>query len=235
MAYKILLVDDDADLREELKDFLDPYPVVEAANGEEALRILAKPHAIDLVILDIKMPGLPGIDVLKSIKQMSPTMKVIILTGNSSKEVAVDALKGHADDFIEKPFEIDKFHKLIQRFARGKDVAGESSSVKVGKMERVTEFLKVNYNKKVSLDDAAQEVCLSPKYLSRLFKEKTGHGFSDFRLKIKMQKAKDVLAHTTLTVEEISEKFGYKHVESFIRTFKKATGVTPARARAKTR
>ena len=228
MAYQILLVDDDRDFREELRECLRGYRVIEAASGEEALRVIQKPHAVDLVVLDVLMPGLQGTEVLREMKRMSPGLGIIILTGNSSKEVAVDALKGRADDYIEKPFDVDKFRKTIQRVLDGKRKSGGTAGPLVsGKMERVRHFLRSNYDKKVSLKDAASEVCLSPKYLSRLFMERTGTGFNAYRLKVKIEMAQELLKTTALPVHEVADKLGYKNTESFVRIFKKMTGSTP--------
>ncbi len=102
MPYNVLLVDDDKMFREELREALEDYRVVEAANGKEALEILKKPNEIDIVMLDVMMPGLPGTEVLKEIKKISPSLSVVMLTGYSSKDVAIEALKGRADDYIEK-------------------------------------------------------------------------------------------------------------------------------------
>src|SRR5277367_3176809 len=101
MAYQILMVDDDADFREELRHCLDNYTVIEAANGLEALAILKKPNAIDLVVLDAVMPHMSGTEVLLEIKRIKPSLVTIMLTGQSSKDIVIDALKNRADDYIE--------------------------------------------------------------------------------------------------------------------------------------
>ena len=234
MPYKILLVDDDEDFRGELRECLHPYRIIEASSGEEALRIIQKPHAVDLVLLDVCMPGLQGTEVLREIKKISPHLGIIILTGNSSKDVAIDALKGRADDYIEKPFNVDRFRGTVQKVLAAKSRQGNGQDHKgVGKMERVREFLENNYDKKVGLEDAAQEVCLSPKYLSRLFKEKTGAGFNELRLNIKIKMARGMLRTTRASVQDVADKLGYKNMESFIRIFKKMTGDTPAAYRGK--
>ena len=62
---RILLVDDDSELREEIRDFLEDYGVTEVSSGDEALQILKKPNEIDLIILDVMMPGKNGLEVLK--------------------------------------------------------------------------------------------------------------------------------------------------------------------------
>jgi len=73
----------------------------------------------------------------------------------------------------------------------------------------------------------ANAVCLSPKYLSRVFKEKTGEDFNYYKLGIKISKAKELLTGTAKTVSEVSDKLGYRNAESFIRIFAKFTGKTP--------
>ncbi len=223
MPYQILLVDDDPEFREELRECLGQYRIIEAASGGEALRIIQKPHAIDLVLLDVLMPDLRGTEVLREIRKIAPHLGIIILTAHSSEDVAIDALKGRADDYVEKPFEVDQLRKTIERVLADR----KGNTGLPGKMERVKRFLKNNCGKKVSLKDAAGEVCLSPKYLSRIFKEKIGTGFTDYRLKIKTQTAKRLLDTASVSVQEVADRLGYKNLESFVRIFKKITGHTP--------
>jgi len=234
MPYNILLVDDDSEFREELDDFLEEYRIVEAGNGDEALRILSEPNQIDLVILDVRMPGRKGTEVLAEIKDQYPGLGVIMLTAYSSKDVAIASLKGDADDYIEKPVDIEKLeetiHRLLHEEGSGGAVYKQNSE---GKIEKVKDYLKRNYDKRVSLKDAAELVFLSPKYLSRLFKEITGTGFNQYRLSRKMEKAQEILADTGLTVDEISYRLGYQNMESFIRMFKKIVGMTPTEYRDK--
>src|SRR3569833_1136183 len=120
MSYQILVVDDDAEFRQEMCECLHNYRVIEAANGPEALQILKKPNAIDLVILDVVMPNMLGTEVLRHIKNDYPNLSVVILTGQSSKDVAIDALKGRADDYIDKPFQVEKLLSTINRILDSK-------------------------------------------------------------------------------------------------------------------
>ena len=115
MPYNILLVDDDEDFRYEFRELFDDYNIVEAKNGLDALDLLKKPNEIDLVVLDVVMPGLRGTQVLKEIKSISPELGIIILTGHSSKDTAIAALKGKADDYIEKPLNIQKAKEIELR------------------------------------------------------------------------------------------------------------------------
>jgi len=231
---KILLVDDDIEFRSEFKELLDGYSVIEASGGEEAIRIFKKPNEIELVILDVKMPGLSGTDILKQIKEIDPEIKVIMLTGYSSKDTAVEALRGRADDYIEKPVDEEAVRRMIARLLDEKtgNVYGESLDSN-GKMERVKRFLERNCFKKVTLSDAAQTVYMSPKYLSNLFKRVTGKSFNEYKLGIKMEKVGEMLRNTGCTICEISNKMGFQNPESFMRIFKKINGLTPTEYREK--
>jgi len=234
MPYNILLVDDDKEFREEFRDYLEDYQVIEACNGEEALKLLKKPNVIDLVILDVMMPGLRGTEVLKEMRKTDPHLGIIILTGYSSEDVAIEALKGRADDYIQKPVDIDKAKEIIERLLETKRGEGDIDIVDIkGKIERVKHFVERNYHKKVCLKDAAQAVYLSPKYLSRIFKQSTGKSFSEYKLKIKTEKAKELLSKTGYNVNQLAEKLGYENAESFIRLFRRFAGYTPTEYRKK--
>jgi len=101
----ILIVDDEFGVRESLKMIFKPiYHVHTAASGEEALRCIQK-EKIDLVTLDLKMPGLSGLEILREIKKDHPFIEVIIITGYGSGENAMEAIRCGAE-FITKPFNV---------------------------------------------------------------------------------------------------------------------------------
>jgi two-component system, response regulator YesN len=228
MPEKILIVDDDAEFRSELRSALEGYDVIEARDGQEAIKLLRAPNEIDLILLDVMMPGLSGTEVLREIKHVSPNLGIIMLTGYSSKDVAIEALKGHADEYIEKPPDIDKTKEIIERLLQQK--RGDSDLSACGrddKIEKVKRFIERNCQKKVTLKDAAAAVFLSPKYLSRIFKEETKTGFSEYKLRFLLEKAKSLLSETGYTIGQISDRMGYQNTESFIRIFEKRTGLTP--------
>lgn len=233
MPYTLLLVDDDREFRTEFRDCFDDYAVMEAHNGEEALTILKKPNEIDLVILDVMMPGARGTLVLREIKKLAPSLGIVILTGHSSKDVAVEALKGRADEYLEKPFDPDAARAVIERLLAGGDGGGEAAGQDIGsRIERVKRFVLKNCHRKVLLRDAAAAVCVSPKYLSRAFRNLEGRGFNEFYLRAKVEKAKGLLRGTRLTVEQLSDRLGYQNAESFVRTFAKYAGRTPTEYRS---
>jgi len=234
MAYQILVVDDDADFREELRHCLDGYRVIEAANGPQALAILKKPNAIDLVILDAVMPRVLGTEVLREIKKIKPSLSIIMLTGQSSKDIAIDALKGRADDYIEKPINIGKFLETVQLTLAAKARKGFTDTHGIhAKIEQAKQFIERNFDKKVALKDVGDQVCLSPKYFSRIFKEVAGRGFNEYRLSVKIKQACELLKNSDYTVTQIADRLGYQNLESFIRMFEKMMKASPTQYRHK--
>ncbi|MBN1411878.1 MAG: response regulator transcription factor [Spirochaetales bacterium] len=228
MPYKIMIVDDDKDFRTTFRELLEAeYEIVEAANGEEAIRKIKEPNIIDLIILDIKMPGLQGTEVLKEIKKLKPDIFIVMLTGYSKQETVLESLRGHADDYLEKPVKPENALNTIWRLLSKKnDMVG-------GIIEKLKYFINKNYQKEISLKDASEVVCLSPKYISKIFKETVGIGFNGYKLQLRMEKAKQLLDNSDMNVNEIAYKIGYQNVESFMRIFKKIQKCTPSEYRAR--
>ncbi len=112
--YKILIVDDEQNVCEFLGEFLQDkgYLVIKARSGSKALRYLEKNNP-DLVLLDILMPGMSGLEVLKRIRKLYPDLPVIILTGVKDKQVVDDIINVGPVDFIPKPIDLDVLEKCI--------------------------------------------------------------------------------------------------------------------------
>jgi len=233
MRRKVLIVDDDEILRSELREFLEGENVIEAESGEGALNILRRVNDIGVVILDVMMNGISGLDVLIAIKKDNPKLIVIIVTGTGSKDTAIEALKGHADDYIEKPIDAQRLKSIVERFLDGERLSELNNHGIKAKIKRVKLFVEQNYFKKIRLNDLANEVSLSPKYLSRIFKQQEGVDFSDYRLNIQMDRAKDYLVKLDYNVNQVAEKLGYENSESFSRQFKKIVSLTPTAYRNK--
>ncbi|MGQ0614859.1 MAG: sigma-54-dependent transcriptional regulator [Planctomycetaceae bacterium] len=106
---KALIVDDEPDIRQALAQTLRSAKLegLEAADGEQALALLAGPDEIGLVFLDIKMPGRDGLEILAEIRALKPALPVIMISGHGTIESAVQATKKGALDFLEKPLDRD--------------------------------------------------------------------------------------------------------------------------------
>jgi nitrogen regulation protein NR(I) len=111
----ILIVDDDKSIRYSLKRMMEEkYAILTAHNGEEGLTLLREKQP-DLVIMDIKMPGRSGIDVLKEMKQVDPKSIVIMMTAYGTTETAIEAMKYGAFDYVLKPFSIPQMKGLVEK------------------------------------------------------------------------------------------------------------------------
>ena len=124
MKFTILVIDDEKNIREGLAaDFeMSGYNVKLAANGQEGLDLLAKGD-IDLVITDLRMPGISGEDVLKKITAEMPGIPVIVLTGHGSIDAAVQAMHDGAYDFLTKPLNLDQLELIVKRALQGRELS----------------------------------------------------------------------------------------------------------------
>ncbi|MGA2957963.1 MAG: response regulator, partial [Thermodesulfobacteriota bacterium] len=111
----VLVVDDEFGPRESLRMILKPiYDVHTAENGQEALNFICR-ESVDLVTLDLKMPGLSGIDVLREIKKIRTDVEVVVITGYGSLTNAVEAFRYGAVDFIFKPFNVAEIISIVKK------------------------------------------------------------------------------------------------------------------------
>lgn len=120
MNFGVLLVDDENDFRDTLVKRLKKRQLNlrEAENGKQAIEIV-KEGGIDVVILDVRMPGLDGIQTLRMIKQTDPLIEVVMLTGHANLEVAVEGMELGAFDYLMKPMDIDELvFKLQDAFTK---------------------------------------------------------------------------------------------------------------------
>ncbi|MBN1162093.1 MAG: response regulator [Dehalococcoidales bacterium] len=109
----VLVVDDEKVMREGLWDWLkDSYNVTTAETGEETIDMV-KNQEFDALIIDVKLTGRSGIDVLKEVKQIQPNINSIVMTAYPSVETAVEAMKAGAIEFIVKPFSLNQLERLI--------------------------------------------------------------------------------------------------------------------------
>ena len=131
---KILIADDHAIVREGLKQILSQTPdmvvVAEASNGQEALDKLAR-NNIDLIILDISMPGKDGLDVLSEVMGKRPELPVLILSMYSGEQYAVRVLKAGASGYLTKESAPDELVKAIRQISQGKKYISPSLAEKL--------------------------------------------------------------------------------------------------------
>ena len=116
---KILIIDDEEGIRESLKLILsDFYQLIATENAEQGLDALAHTKDIGLVLLDVKMPKVNGLEALKAIKKVRPDLDVIMVTGYKSVETASEATALGASSYIVKPFKSDEILKTVKKFIK---------------------------------------------------------------------------------------------------------------------
>lgn len=156
---KILVVDDEAIIRESLRDWLSDsgYQVLTAEDGPHALELIEK-EAPGIAIVDLVMPGMDGIELLKKAKEISPNIEVIVITAYASIPTAIAAMKEGAYDYVEKPFSPERVELLIKKLIEHMDLVEENISLhqkldqrncfediitKSPKMQQVIELIKI--------------------------------------------------------------------------------------------
>ncbi len=138
----ILVIDDEMGPRESLKMILNPhYTVHVAERGGQAIELLSK-FPVDLVTLDLKMPGFSGINVLEKIKQYDPDIEAIIITGYGSLDTAIEGLRLGAFDYISKPFDVNHILALVKRGLERRNAKAKLRQVKSDFLSNVSHELR---------------------------------------------------------------------------------------------
>ena len=138
----ILIVDDEMGPRESLKMILNPYYTVHTADrGAQAIEML-KQIPVDLVTLDLKMPGLTGINVLEKVKEHDPDIEAIIITGYGSLDTAIEGLRLGAFDYISKPFDVNHILALVRRGLERRNAKARLRQVKSDFLSNVSHELR---------------------------------------------------------------------------------------------
>jgi DNA-binding NtrC family response regulator len=134
-GFNVLLVDDESEFLDTLVKRIKKRNVNAhgVASGEEALAFLNQ-QPVDVVVLDVRMPGMDGIQALREIKQRYPLIEVIMLTGHASLEVAIEGMELGAFDYMMKPIEIDELLYKLQDAYKKKSIHTE----KINKMKEAT-------------------------------------------------------------------------------------------------
>ena len=235
---RVLLVDDEIMLREGFKRLFDWEAhdcevVGEAADGMEAL---AKLDALepDIAIMDIHLPIMNGLKVIQLSRIKHPNTAFVIVSGYDDFAYCREALRLQITDYILKPVNYEEFGTCIDNlkialFQRQSSGAGEQREERP--IHGITRYLQEHLAEEVSLSVLAEEFHLSAQYISQLFKNEIGVGFLTYLTNIRMERAKQLLLSTSLSIAEVSEQSGYGDYRVFTKVFKKAEGITPSQYR----
>lgn len=241
--FRILIVDDEAAVREGMKQLVDwqEYGFCiagTAGNGQEAYE-LQKENQYDLVITDLKMPLMDGIELIQKLSDEGETCKVIIVSAYGEFVYAQTAMKYGVQYYLLKPVDENVLCGYLSKIAE--DLKGKVKETQVdeqafdyqyrmstnGVVAEMRRFINEHYSESLTLNSLAKTYCFSPVYLGRLFKKETGITFNEYLNNCRISAAKKYISHSSHMIYEIAELVGYKDINYFYKCFKDATGLTP--------
>lgn len=239
--WKVMAADDESYIREALKNLIswekmDCVLTSIASNGQEILDAMEEEHP-DIVITDIRMPLVDGLEVCKYIAEKCPETQVIVLSAYSDFEYARTAFRYHACEYVlkvsvleELPAAVEKAIQNLKKYYKELgDVpqdADEKDEIE-DLYEKMKKYIEQNFCKKITLDEIAEELHANRSYLSRLYKVRCGVNLFDDILKKRIEKAKELIEKKDLKIYEISEAVGFDDTGYFSKVFKKYTGMSP--------
>ena len=238
---KVLIVEDEEMIRKGIVltvDWaaLDCVVVGEAANGVQGLEA-ARRLEPSLIITDLKMPQMDGIEMLKALRAEGCKAYVIILTAYDHFSYAQSALRQGAVDYLLKPFHDGDLENAITRLQQRMQSGGEQAAPigatrKGDKSKYVLEamdYISKHYNDPdISVGSVAESLNISEGYLSHTFKKETDYTLLNYITRYRIHKAMELLKDCRVKVYEVAEQVGYRDIAYFSATFKKYTGISPS-------
>ncbi|WP_394800991.1 substrate-binding domain-containing protein [Bacteroides xylanisolvens] len=238
----VLVIDDNADIRSYVRGLLHTdYTVIEAADGSEGIRKAMK-YVPDLIISDVMMPGIDGIECCRRLKSELQTchIPVILLTACSLDEQRIQGYDGGADSYISKPFSsqlllarvrnlIDSHRRLKQFFGDGQTLAKEDvcdmDKDFVEKFKALIEAKMGDSN--LNVEDLGKDMGLSRVQLYRKIKSLTNYSPNELLRIARLKKAASLLASSDMTVAEIGYEVGFSSPSYFTKCYREQFGESP--------
>ena len=236
--WKVLAADDEAYIREALKKLINwekmNCVLIDVVDDGQELINKIEEEEPDIVITDIQMPEVNGMDVCKYLYETYPETQVIILTAYSDFSYAKTAIKYSICDYVlkvsimdELPDAIEKATGNLNQLKREIEKNEKDLLAQLSLIQQIDHYIEQNYKKKLSLDDIAEALHINSSYLSRVYKLKKGKNLVDAILNLRIEAAKDFLINTDKRTYEISELVGVEDPSYFSKMFKKITGMSP--------
>ena len=235
---KILIIDDEPKIRNGLSNLLARREGWEIAgayeNAADALKYLAV-NQVDVIITDIKMPEISGLELIARIRERDKKTAIIILSGYSNFQFAQRAIELGVSRYLTKPTNPRELICVLEETEKklGGKQEKEEDSGKIPNLfvQKAADYIKLNYSEKISIKEIADQLYLSPNYLSELFKKHTGQTISEYLTEYRLEKACQLLDHAEYRVGDVSGMVGIHDGRYFSNMFKKKYGMTPTEYR----
>ncbi len=239
--YQVIVVDDEPRI---LEGIIHLFPwnnfgfeiAASFTNGQEALQYINGDHSVDVVMTDIQMPVMSGIELAQNLE--NDNIIVVFFSAFQDFEYARAAIIHHVTDYLIKPMKYDAMSACFERIRTELDqrrqqdtFRKEYSAESADYISTVQNYLKLHY-KTATLEEAASFVNYSPAYLSSAFKANTGISFSRRLQQIRMEEALQMLSDRSVKFYEIADAVGYLNPKNLTRNFKEYYGITPQEYRA---
>jgi two-component system response regulator YesN len=239
---RILAVDDDLTIQEVLIFFLgDAYEVRSATTAADALlKIRCDP--VDLVVLDHRLPDGTGLEMLSELRSIRQDLPVVMLTGYGSEWICAAAFRLGIADYLQKPINADDLvgtiHRILSPRLEGTECLGEAPILRglrvplSSPVQKAMALIQQRYWDHISLSALSREVGMSKYRLSHRFREILGITFRDYLLRIRLERAKTLLAAGQHSITEVAQYVGFGDLSHFDNLFKRYTGLTPSAYRS---
>lgn len=246
--YKLAICDDEVRTLKLLLNILDweslGFEVAATfTNGNAALEYLRQ-NSLDAVIADIRMPIMDGLELAKTIQEDFPDTKVLLISAYRDFEYAHSAFKYDVVSYVTKPITQSDFLQALTKLkkvldltrleeAEGYDESEDFDTLHISNekipefIASAIEFINTHYAEDISLEDVARHTYMNSGYLSKLLKSYTNETYIDYLTKIRINKAKELLASTDYKVSAIGTAVGYNYSQHFHKIFKKNVAITP--------
>ncbi len=239
---KILIVEDEKEQADCLRELLTLKPgfnwraedVILAASGTEAIERLVPDIAV--VVLDIILPDMSGLEVLRHIREHHPSIPVIVVTAYGTEDLCLRAFRLGAKDYVKKPFSFDELLKKIDAilsgsFGRIDDDAEVSESPMIppqilSKLVKAKTYIDYNYMLPITISELSSVSGLNRVYLCKYFRALTGYTCNAYIRRLRLDHAVQLLKEGDNSISDVSMKLGYSP-KYFSTLFKKTYGVVP--------
>ena len=237
---KIIIADDEEYVRFELKELLfeirSDLEITEAVNGSELLEKF-KQNNFDAAFVDIKMPGFSGLEAIGNIDSNNIKTEWIILTGYSDFDFAKKAISLGVTEYLLKPVSKDELGQVLVKIENnlarksGKLIIDESiegSDDTIHLVRSAERIVRERFSEQIGVAQIADELGVTPNYLSTLYKKFTHKAFTRHITDIRMTKALEILKQTGISVKNATELLGYSSSRHFARLFREYYDISPS-------
>lgn len=237
MCLKLMIADDEDVVRNGLEKYIRLHTerfekIYTAENGEQALDIILR-YKPDIMLLDVQMPILSGLEVMKEAKKAGVLPATVIFSGYDEFAYAQEAVRQGARDYMLKPSRSSDILKRILEIAEEiapdseKGESAKNSADKTNLIGRAKEYIDEHYYENISQMQVADVIGITPGYLSTLFSKHMDCGFTDYLNQVRIHHACAYLQQNFLKTYEIAFKVGFRDEKYFSKVFKKLMGVSP--------